>query len=231
MKCGILGYGEAGKAIAKFYKNPLIKDLNRDDGLKGVDVLHICIPWSKDFIKIVKKEIREIKPKLTIIHSTVKVGTTKKIGGRVVHSPVKGVHPHLYEGIKTFIKYVGTDKEKAGQEAKAHLISLGLDVKVFRPSAITEAIKLWETTQSVWGIVLQKLIKKWCDEKKLDFDIIYTEANKEFNRGYTKLGYPNECFPIFRNMEGKIGGHCLIQNCKLLDSEVAKYVLKQNESF
>jgi len=56
-KIGILGYGEIGKAIAKFYKDPKIKDLNRDDGLKGVEILHICIPWSKDFVRIVKKEI------------------------------------------------------------------------------------------------------------------------------------------------------------------------------
>lgn len=35
-KIGILGYGEVGQAIAKFYKNPLIKDLNKDDGLNGV---------------------------------------------------------------------------------------------------------------------------------------------------------------------------------------------------
>src|SRR3989344_5362217 len=93
-KVGIIGYGEIGKAISKFYKKPLIKDLNRDDGLKSVEILHICIPWSDNFVEIVKKEIREIKPKLTIIHSTVSVGATKKIGGRTVHSPVRGVHPN-----------------------------------------------------------------------------------------------------------------------------------------
>jgi len=31
---GILGYGEVGKAVAKFYKNPKIKDLKRDDDLE-----------------------------------------------------------------------------------------------------------------------------------------------------------------------------------------------------
>jgi len=46
-KIGILGYGEVGQAIAKFYKRPKIKDLNRDDGLEGVEVLHVCLPWSE----------------------------------------------------------------------------------------------------------------------------------------------------------------------------------------
>ena len=95
-KIGILGYGEIGKSIAKFYKNPLVKDLKRDDGLSGIDVLHVCIPWNEDFIATVTKEIAEINPKLTIIHSTVAPGTTQKIGGMIVHSPIRGVHPNLH---------------------------------------------------------------------------------------------------------------------------------------
>ena len=44
-KIGILGYGEVGQAIAKFYKNPRIKDLKRDVGLAGAEILHVCLPW------------------------------------------------------------------------------------------------------------------------------------------------------------------------------------------
>ncbi|MFA5299151.1 MAG: hypothetical protein WC389_13165, partial [Lutibacter sp.] len=55
IKIGILGNGQIGQAISKFYKNPLIKDINRDDGLIGVDVLHICIPYNENFVKIVEK--------------------------------------------------------------------------------------------------------------------------------------------------------------------------------
>jgi len=75
---GILGYGEIGKAIAEFYENPKIKDLDRDDGLEGIDVLHVCIPWSEQFPEIVAKEIEQTHPGVTIIHSTVPPFTTKK---------------------------------------------------------------------------------------------------------------------------------------------------------
>ena len=51
-KIGILGYGEIGQAIAKFYKKPLIKDLNRNDGLQGIKILHICIPYDKNICQI-----------------------------------------------------------------------------------------------------------------------------------------------------------------------------------
>ncbi len=234
-KIGILGYGEIGKAIAKFYKNPKIKDLNRDDGLEGVDILHICIPWSKKFVSIVAKEIQRIKPKLTIIHSTVALGETKKLSdkfrGMVVHSPVRGVHPYLYQGIKTFVKYIGADNKKAAKMAKKHLESLGIKTKVFYPSATTEALKLWDTTQYGWFIVLNKEIKKWCDKNSLDFEAVYTDANKTYNEGYKKLGRPEVVRPYLKYIEGKIGGHCIIPNCRILKSEIAKLILRKNISY
>jgi len=234
-KAGILGFGEIGSSLAKFYNNPKIKDLKRNDGLEGVEVLHVCIPWSDKFIDIVKKEIKEVNPKITIIHSTVAPGTTKKLAsmfsGMVVHSPVRGVHPYLFEGVKTFVKYIGADEKKAGETARKHLASLGIKTKVFYPSMISESIKLWDTTQYGWMIALNKEIKKWCDKKGLDFDIIYAEANKSYNEGYRKLGREEVVRPYLKYMSGKIGGHCVIPNCHILDSEIAKYILLKNKSY
>lgn len=241
IKAGVLGYGEVGAAVAKFYKNPRlrkyfggqakIKDLNRDDGLKGIEILNICLPWSNNFIKIAKKEIKEIRPKLTIIHSTVLPGTTKKIGGMIVHSPIRGIHPNLYEGIKTFVKYIGADNKKAAGLAQKHLNRLGLKTKVFYPSATTEALKIWDTTQYGWMIVLNKEIKKWCEKEKLDFEAIYTEANKSYNKGYLKLGRLEVVRPYLKYMSGKIGGHCVIPNCRLLNSDITKFILRKNRAY
>ena len=230
-KIGILGFGEVGQAIAKFYKNPKIKDLKRDDGLEKVEILHICIPWSKNFIKIVREEIKKIKPKLTIIHSTIAPGTTKIIGGMIVHSPVRGMHPNLYQSIRIFVKYIGADSKKAGQMARKHLEKMGIKTKVFRPSIATEALKLWDTTQYGWLIVLNKEIKKWCDKKGLNFEEIYTEANKSYNDGYRKLGRPEVVRPYLKYMLGKIGGHCVISNCHLLDCEITEFILRKNKSY
>ncbi len=33
-KIGILGHGEVGQAVAKLYKNPKIKDMNKDEKCK-----------------------------------------------------------------------------------------------------------------------------------------------------------------------------------------------------
>lgn len=230
-KIGILGYGEIGKAIAKFYQKPRIRDLEGKDDLRGVEVLHICIPWSKDFVKIAKKKIKEIRPKLTFIHSTVKVGTTRKIGVKIVHSPVRGKHPNLYSGIKTFINYLGADDKKTGKLAQKHLTGLGIRTKLLFPSKTTEALKLWDTAQYGWFIVLNKEIKKWCVRNRLNFDIIYKEANKTYNEGYLKLKRPEVQRPWLKFMPGEIGGHCIIPNCYLLDSQITRFILKKNESY
>jgi UDP-glucose 6-dehydrogenase len=225
-KIGILGYGEVGKAVAKFYRNPRlrerfggqvkIKDLKRDDNLFGVEILHICLSWSRNFVKTVKKEIKKIKPKLTIIHSTVAPGTVRKIGGMVVHSPIRGVHPYLYEGIKTFVKYIGADNKKAGELAKKHLESLGIKTKVFYPSITTEIGKLLDT--SYYGLVIawHGEMEKLCKKLGIDFEKAVTDFNQTYNEGYKKLGKTNVVRPVLYPPKKGIGGHCIVSNAKIL---------------
>jgi len=220
-KIGILGYGEVGQAIAKFYKNPSIKDLNRNDGLEGVEILNICIPWNNRFIRMVKKEIESIKPKLVIIHSTVAPGTIKKLSGflskvMIVHSPVRGIHPNLFEGIKTFVKYIGTDNKKAGKIAERHLESLGIKTKVFEPSITTEIGKLFDTTYYGLCIAWHGEMKKICDAQGIDFNEAVTDFNKTYNEGYKKLGKYNFIRPVLYSPKEGIGGHCIISNAELL---------------
>lgn len=216
-KIGILGYGEVGKAIAKFYKKPLIKDLKRDDNLENLDILNICIPYSNNFIKIVKKQIKFSKPKLTIIHSTVAPGTTKKIGSNIVHSPVRGVHPNLYPGIKIFVKYIGADNKKTGLLAQRHLRSLGIKTKLFMPSATTELGKLLSTTYYGLCIAWHGEMQKFCKKLKIDFDQAVTDFNTTYNQGYKKLKMPQVMRPaLYPPKNNKIGGHCVIPNAKIL---------------
>lgn len=232
--CGILGYGQIGKAIAQLYTDPKIKDKNRDDGLKGVDVLNVCIPYDENFVEIVKKEIAEIKPKLTIIHSTVDIGTTKKIGGMVVHSPVRGVHPDLFPGIKKMVKYIGADILEAGIMAEEHFRALGLKPKAFGPSDITELGKILSTSYYGVCIAWHGEMKKVCDKHKIPFEQAVTHFNETYNEGYTKLGKPNVVRPIlYPPKDNRIGRHCVIPNAKILknhlESEAIDLILKYNQ--
>jgi len=221
---GILGFGEVGQAIGKFYQNPRIKDLQRNDGLEGIEIFHICIPWSEGFIDIVEREVKTFRPKLTIIHSTVAPGTTRKLvlslpktlGDMVVHSPVRGVHPNLYEGIKTFIKYIGADNKKAGERARRHLESLGMKVKVCMPSVTTEIGKLLDTTYYGLCIAWHGEMKKICERLGVDFQDAVADFNVNYNEGYTKLGKSNVVRPVLEPPDERIGGHCIIPNVEIL---------------
>jgi len=233
---GILGYGEIGKAIEKVYKDfnyeIKIKDINRDDRFEGIEVLNICIPYSIKFVEIVSKEINLFKPKLTIIHSTTNIGTTLKIKELipsecyVVHSPVRGVHPELYEGIKTFVKYIGGDS-KDKDIAKEHLKSLGIDTKVLKDSNTTELGKLLST--SYYGLVIawHGEMKKMCDKYGVDFEEAITDFNKTYNKGYSTLGMNHVIRPVlYPPLNNKITGHCIISNAKLLKKELDSKFLK-----
>lgn len=230
LKIGILGYGEVGQAIAKLYgsaKDSIdssrisspqvkIKDLKRDDGLNGVEILHVCMPWSKNFVKTVKKELKKIKPKLVIIHSTVAIGTTKKLGRMVVHSPVRGTYPKLYQAIKTFVKYIGADNKKAGEMAKKHLESLGIKTKIFYPSITTEAGKLLDTSYYGLCIAWHGEMKKLCNKYKINFEEAVTDFNKTYNKGYKELGKSNVIRPVLRPPKERITGNCVMPNAQIL---------------
>lgn len=95
-KTMIVGYGEIGQSLCKVLNKKYsidIIDINIEPNVSGVDVMHVCFPYSKNFIKEVKRYRKKYKPNYIIIHSTVKIGTAKKC--KAYYSPVRGIHPHL----------------------------------------------------------------------------------------------------------------------------------------
>ena len=237
---GILGYGEIGSSLEKCYlgKNFIlkIKDLNRDDGLEDLDILNICIPFSKDFIDIVSSTVLQTKAKLTIIHSTIIPGTTKTIASilpdsqLIVHSPVRGVHPKLYDGLKTFVKYVGGTNEESAIAAEEHLHQLGLKVEKFPCSTTSELAKILCTTYYGVCIAWHNDVEQLCDKYDVSFEDVATKWNTTYNDGYDKLGMSNVIRPVLYPPSGKIGGHCVVPNTELLktifDSLAFDYILK-----
>jgi len=228
-RIGVLGYGEVGQAVAKFYKDPLVKDLNRDDGLTNIDVLNICIPWSDNFVAIAEDAIKKASPKITIIHSTVAPGTTQKLAqkfnGLVVHSPVRGVHPNLHEGIKTFVKYIGADDKSAGALAEEHLGGLGIKAKLFFPSAATELGKILDTTYYGVCIAWHGEMKKICDKFNVNFEDTVIDFNNTYNEGYKKLNMDNVIRPVLYPPENGIGGHCVIPNAEILKKDFSSLAI------
>lgn len=226
----IIGAGEIGNSLfnvlKKHYK-VAIRDI--DSEIPGpFDVLHICYPPIKNFISASKAYIKQYNPKITIIHSTVPVGTTKHVHENAVHSPVRGTHPNLEKGIKEFVKYFGGKKSKLA----ARIFSkIGVKVKIFEKSETTELAKILDTTYYGWNIVFCKEAKAICDKLDLNFDDVYTFPNLDYNKGYAELGKKNVIRPVLKPNPGKIGGHCVVPNCDLLNSWLTNTVKQRNKTY
>lgn len=226
----IIGAGEVGRSLFNILRGNyevVIRDI--ESAVSGkFNVLHVCYPPIKDFINITKKYIREYEPDIIIVHSTVPVGTTRKLGVGSVHSPVRGTHPNLEKGLKTFVKYFGGEKAK---EAASIFSKIGVKTKILKNAEASELGKILDTTYYGWNIIFCNEVKKICDELGLDFDEVYTIPNKDYNEGYAKLGKTNVIRPVLKPSLGKIGGHCVVPNCDLLKSWPTEIIKKRNQKY
>lgn len=215
MKHKIFGYGEIGKAIGKCLSEYSIKEKNFEHGDVECYCLHVCF-FCDGFHDIVSAEIERSGAEVVIIHSTVIPGTTKKLQDKyplveVVHSPVIGVHPDLYKGLKTFFKFIGCDRDY-----RKAVDCIDFDMNLIHipimNSEITEKLKLLSTTYYGVCIAMHQYAK---DLLGNNFDR-FEEWNENYNSGYQELNMGNVARPILYAPNGKIGGHCVIPNAKIL---------------
>lgn len=216
----IAGLGEVGK--------PLLQILRRTYECAGVDVapveitrpcsvLHVCYPFQlPDFIGTTVCYIQKYKPALTIINSTLGVGTTRKVqeqvSAPVVYSPVRGKHAKMEQDMLHYQKFVAGFDEQSTQRAADHFARAGFAVAKFRAPEVGELSKLVETT---WlGVLIG-----WAQEVErmaVDCGASYEEINA-FIKEISFL--PSHVFP------GRIGGHCVMSNIAILRKGVSSKLL------
>jgi UDP-N-acetyl-D-mannosaminuronate dehydrogenase len=235
MKSLIIGAGEIGQSLHDIirlkHKGSCIRDKKDVITYGNVEVLNICYPYSKDFVKDTKAYIKQYNPKVTIIHSTVKAGTTAKCGDMVVHSPIHGKHPDLSGGIRTFTKYIGGDNVYAVYLANKFLQEADINTRIVADSKTSELSKILCTSYYGWNILFMKEVAKICKKEKVPFHEVYTEWNWFYNTGYGKLNMPQFVRPVLDPVKGKIGGHCVVNNCDLLDSFITETIKDKNKEY
>jgi hypothetical protein len=151
----VIGLGEIGTALVEIFKadgEDKFKNLSASE--KEYKFMHIAFPYVDDsFLDEVRAYQEKFNPKYTIIHSTVPIGTSDKLGA--IHSPVRGVHPHLKDSILTFKKFVGGKYAfEVAEEFRRHRIQPLCTLHAKN----TEALKLMSTTQYGVFIMLNKEI-------------------------------------------------------------------------
>ena len=159
----------------------------------------------------------------------MKPGTTKKCGA--VHSPVHGKHPDLKEGIETFVKYVGGDNAYDVRLASKFLQEAGINIKQVADSKTSELSKILCTSYYGWNILFMKEVVEICKRENVPFHEVYTDWNWLYGQGYNKLGMPQFRRPVLDPMKGKIGGHCVVNNCHLFDNFITDTIRAKNKEY
>src|SRR5689334_1539635 len=181
MRHVVIGAGQVGRAVAEVLGDATLRDIG--DPVVPADVLHLCFPYTPEFIPQAWDYIASYKPTLTIVHSTVPVGTSSKLGA--VHSPVTGKHPHLAESIRAFVKLFGGPQ---ADQAAAIFSAVGVWTECYPDAETTEAGKLWATLQYGWLIALEKECWRFALNHNVDPDVVYRRFNEVYNEGYEALG-------------------------------------------
>lgn len=209
----VAGLGEIGR--------PLLEILSRAHtthgidvaipykGAGNVDVLHICYPFEiTDFVGETARYIAMLKPAVTVIHSTIAVGTTRAVAARaaspVVHSPVRGKHIRMAQELQSYAKFVGSDDPAAGSRVAAHLEAAGMTTKMLSSSRASELAKLTETTYFGVLIAWAQEVERYCDVSGVGYE--------EVASFYKEIKF----FPPVSYFPGVIGGHCVMPNIKIL---------------
>jgi hypothetical protein len=209
----VIGAGQVGRALAVVLDSHL-RDMEPDPALAPqYDVLHIAYPWGPAFIPDTRMYAAHYRAPLVIVHSTVPVGTCDPEGW--VHSPVRGRHPDLAEGLETFTKHFGGQMCAEAEEVWADTLPKA-DTLLHSLAATTEAAKLWELATYGVEIAMQKRIHTWCGQEGLVFDEVYTEFGQTYNQGWADMDAPYLMKRLLRHEPGPIGGHCVTQNAPLL---------------
>jgi hypothetical protein len=225
----IIGFGQIGKAVqeAICFDQAKTLDSTAKDIMPGVNVMHVCFPYSDDFISQVTDYIKRFQPEHIVIYSTVPIGTCGEIDSRVVHSPIEGNHPNLDLSIRHARRWVGYNNEEEGRFFKTYYANKGLSSKLVPSTHFTEALKLLSTTEYGLNIEFARYKKHIADELGMTFDLT-KEWNLDYNKLYKNLGLGDRYQKFILDApEGSKGGHCVTPNARLLFEQYPAEILRE----
>jgi UDP-N-acetyl-D-mannosaminuronate dehydrogenase len=217
----IVGLGEVGKPLLEILKNRYQVfgvDINQPAPVSQCDVMHICFPFQNDkFVGQVVEYIRQYRPGLTVINSTVAPGTTRRIavesGTAVVNSPVRGKHIRMQEEMLRYTKFVGALDLPSGQRAVEHFEKVGMKTKLLSSPEASEIAKLTETTYFGLMIAWAQEVERYCMKLGANYD--------EVASFYDEIKF----FPAVKYFPGVIGGHCVMPNIAILSQHFPSSLL------
>ncbi len=193
----VVGLGEIGEPLGRYLmlRGFTVEgyDIKTNTKIqKSYDMIHICFPYGKDFIKAVKF-YKKLGP--VVIHSTVKPGTSKKLN--CIYSPIRGLHKILLAELKGFSKYYSGVPSKEFEKRFPNCVNVP-------DSEILENTKILVDSE-YYRILIE--YRKAVDKNYKVYWHFANEINARFGNR-----------PILYNDNKEIGGHCVKENHQLLSN-------------
>ena len=229
----IIGGGEVGTALAEVLgeRRPIgihdpprgsIQEPTNDE----CDWLHISFPYSESFISTVVEYVRKFNPNHLVIHSTVPIGTTRKIEREAdyiptYYSPIRGRHPNLARYIREFPKwYASSIPGGMDNDFVTYFAAASIQTRKAPSYEALEWYKLLETFTYGYNLVMWQEIERQASKLQGDKQANLSALKNwlhEKKRVYDgDLGY----VPIYDLVPGPIGGHCILPNVELLKEQM-----------
>lgn len=215
MDAVLVGYGEVGKGLFQAFEpfhEIRVEDTNLllSAGEEPTEVLLVAIPYSDSFLQSVMDYQIRFRPAVTIVFSSVPIGTTGQLKD-AVHSPIEGRHDNMSDSIQKWPRWIGG----YNRDAVKFFVEAHLDVKILQSPSQTEFLKLRSTT--VYGINIE--MARWSERCSHSLDLGYSIV-KAYDRDYNHLVSDTLSADFQRSVldppKGKIGGHCVLPNAKLI---------------
>lgn len=207
----VVGLGEIGQPLLEILHeahDAAGRDIE-DRPMDGVRVLHLCFPYSSDFVASATRYVSLYEPEVVVVNSTVIPGTSTEIeeksGVPAVYSPVRGKHLQMRDELRHYRKFVAGASAQAVALVEEHFAAAGITTQRMASREALELAKLLETTY--FGILIA-----WAQEVDRFTDAVgadYWETTSFFEE--------IDFLPPVGFQPGYIGGHCIMPNLELLE--------------
>jgi len=239
----VVGLGEIGLPIYKLISKKIptasydvnLRLINKKNNKKyekfDISLLHICIPFSKRFSKDVVLLCKKFSPEGIIIHSTISPHTTERLQAvlsvPIIYSATRGVHKRMLKDLKRYTKFFAIEKNAPKKNwvisaYKNLMKKCGVKVKQMSSPITLELAKIiCDTSYYGWLINYAQLSNMIAVKNHVNYDEMWSFADEI----HKILGNRPKMFPGF------IGGHCIIPNLELIQSEKLDLIKKINNDY
>ena len=239
----VAGLGEIGLPIHNLLsKNSIIVGYDINEKLmnkklfdkyqkNNTSILHICIPFTNNFMKNVQKLVRKFQPEIIVIHSTISPNTTSILQSKlkipVIYSATRGVHKRMKSDLKRYTKFFAISrnapkKEFAIKEFKNTMKINGVKTKqMLKPETLELGKIICDTSYLGWLINYAQLSNTIAIQYGVDYDEMWTFSDEI----HKFLGNRPKMFPGF------IGGHCVIPNLDLMHNQTLNLIDTLNTKY